>query len=83
MLQVEAKGAAMATATGKKYNGTMRALGTILWAIGGAVLGSALIVIAVYAAGGEFEASDAAFAGIVGVCGATVALIGIVVFRKR
>ena len=61
----------------------MRALGTILWATGGAVLGSALIVIAIYAAGGEIEASDARFAGMVGLLAAAVALIGVRVFRKH
>ena len=66
-----------------RYNGTIRALGTILWAIGGAVLGSALIVIAVYAAGGEIEASDAALAGVVGVFGGTLAVIGVAVYRKH
>ena len=35
-----------------------------------------MIVIAIYAAGGEIEASDARFAGMVGLRAAAVALIG-------
>jgi hypothetical protein len=61
----------------------MRLVGTILWAVGGAVAATALIVVTISAAGGEIERADAAVAGVIGIVATVVALIGVGVFRGR